>query len=366
MTSLVASGDKPVPRWSASLLALAIVLSPALARADDSDNSSALVTLAPLQPGSLPVTVSAFGQIQPRDTAQQSIAAPLAVRVANVMVRAGVQIPAGTPMMTVIPTPESHAAYVQAQLAARLASNVVARDKSLVQAHLLTQAELAKAENDEANAKSNLEVLEQEGAAGPKTLKAPSESLVMKVDANTGSVVTQGAPLIELAPPDSLILEVGVVASQAVTVNPGDKATITPVGGGQSLQGEVLSREAMIDSSSGLVPIQISFPLGKMLAGETARAVIAAGAAHGYVVPHAAILVDLDDGGNYVMQSVKMVAKQVAVTVLATDGKRDVISGDDLDPKAPVVVVGGMQLSDGMKLRLADAAGTGSKEAGSK
>jgi membrane fusion protein, multidrug efflux system len=315
-----------------------------------------------MQQGSLPVTVTAFGQIQPRDNAQQSIAAPLTVRVSSVMVRAGLQIPAGTPMMTVIPTAESHASYVQAKLAARLANEVVERDKSMVQARLLTQTELAKAENDAANAQSNLQVLEEDGAAGPKTLKAASEALVMKVDANTGSVVQQGAPLIELAPPDSLILEVGVIASQASSINPGDKATITPVGGGQSLQGKVLSREAMIDASTGLVPIQISFPLGKMLAGEMARAVITASAARGYVVPHGAIMVDLDDGGSYVMQSEKMVAKQIAVDVLATNGKQDVISGDDLDPKAPVVVLGGMQLSDGMKLRLAEAGkGAGSK-----
>jgi membrane fusion protein (multidrug efflux system) len=345
-------------RWIVPALMLCIGLSSAVAWADDSDNASALVTVAPIRQGSVPIKVTAFGQIQPRDTAQQTISAPVAVRVSSVLVRAGVQVAPGTPLMTVIPTPESHASYVQAQLAAKLASQVVARDKSLVGAHLLTQAELLKAQNDEANAKQTLAVLEEEGAAGPKTLKAPAAALVMKVDANTGAVVQQGSPLIEWAPPDSLVLEVGVVAAQAANIQPGNAATITPLGSNESFQGKVLSREAMIDSTTGLVPVQISFPLGKMLAGEMARAVVTAGEAKGYVVPHEAVLVD-DDGTIYVVQAVDMAAKKVAVQVVAAGGSHDVISGDDLDPKAPVVLQGNHQLDDGTKLRLAEASPKG-------
>lgn len=340
-------------RSIASFLALAIALAPALARADDDDNASALVTVAKLQPGSLPTNITAFGQVQPGDTAQESIAAPFAARVGAVTVHAGQQITAGTSLLTLVPTPETRAAYKQAQLAARLASQLVERDKSLVQAHLLTQGELLKAQNDEENAKSTLAVMEQEGAAGPSTLKAPFDAIVTKVDAGPGAVVAQGAPVVELAKPNGLVLEVGVVAAQATKIEPGDAAAIAPIGSGESLHGKVLTREAMIDSTTGLVPVQISFPLGKMLAGEVARAIITAGEAKGYVVPHEAVLVDTD-GTVYVVQAVDMQAKKVAVQVLAASGDRDVITGDDLDPKAPVVLQGNHQLDDGTKLRLAE------------
>ena len=76
----------------------------------------------------MPITVTAFGQIKPRDSAQQTISAPIAICVEKVTVRAGMQVPAGAPMITVVPTAESHAAYVQAQLAARLASQLEERD----------------------------------------------------------------------------------------------------------------------------------------------------------------------------------------------------------------------------------------------
>ncbi len=346
-------------RWILPALGLCTALWPALAQADDSDNASALVTVAPIQQGSLPTTITAFGQIQPRDTAQQTIAAQLAVRVSNVKVRAGERIPAGAPMITVAPTPESRASYVQAQLAARLASELVTRDKQLVQERLLTQAELLKAENDEANAKSTLAVLQEEGAAEPqRTLTAPADALITKVDVNPGSIAAQGSPLIEWAPPDSLVLEVGVVSTRAPTIKPGNPVTITPLGSTESFKGTVLSRESIIDATTGLVPVQISFPLDKMLAGEMARAVITAGEAKGLIVPHEAVLVD-DDGTVYVVQAVDMEAKKVAVQVVASDGSHDVISGDDLDPKAPVVLEGNHQLDDGTKLRLADASPKG-------
>jgi membrane fusion protein, multidrug efflux system len=340
-------------RWTLPAAALLIALTPALAWADD-DNASALVTVAKMQQGSLPITVTAFGQVQPGDAAQESVAAPLAARVSAVTVRAGMQVAAGTPMVTLLPTPETSAAYKSAKLAVRLTDELVQRDQQMVNAHLLTQVELAKAQKDAADAKSTLAVMEQEGAAGPNTLKAPFDAIVLKVDAGPGAILQQGAPVVELAKPSGLVLEVGVVAAQAAKIEVGTPATITPLGSDETIQGKVLSREAMIDATTGLVPVQISFPLGKMLAGEMARAVVTAGAAKGYVVPHEAVLVD-DDGTIYVVQAVDMEAKKVAVQVLVANGEQDVISGDDLDANAPVVLQGNHQLDDGTKLRLADA-----------
>jgi hypothetical protein len=56
-----------------------------------------------------------------------------------------------------------------------------------------------------------------------------------------------------------------------------------------------------------------------------------------------------------------MEAKKVAVDILASDGKQDVISGDDLNPKLEVVTTGSKQLDDGTKLRVADSTGASGK-----
>jgi membrane fusion protein (multidrug efflux system) len=87
--------------------------------------------------------------------------------------------------------------------------------------------------------------------------------------------------------------------------------------------------------------------------GETAQVAITIGTVGGYVVPHAAILVD-DNGDTYVVQTEKMVAKTVHVRVLGAHGDEDVIEGP-LDATAPVVLSGNHQLQDGTKVRLTEA-----------
>jgi membrane fusion protein (multidrug efflux system) len=335
-------------------LGLCIGLAPVVALADDADEADAvaLVTLADVAKGSIPVTVTAYGQVQPGDTAQQSIGAPLSVRVSNVMVKAGEQVPAGTKLLTVVPSPESSAAYKQAKLALRLANEIVERDQATAKLHLLTASDLARAEKDLEAAKSDLAVLEEEGAAGPNTFTAPFDAIVMKVDSGPGSVVAQGAPLVELAKPEGLVLEVGVVAAQAASIVSGNDVTIAPLSGATPLSGKVLVREVVVDQTTGLVPVQIEFPLGKMLAGEMARAVITTGSAEGYVVPHEAILVD-DDGSNFLWQSIDMEAKKVKIHVVAAGGDKDVVEGK-INAKAQIVLSGNKQLDDGTKMRVAD------------
>ncbi|MGH7013591.1 MAG: efflux RND transporter periplasmic adaptor subunit [Stellaceae bacterium] len=335
-------------KLSALALASCLVMATAAARADDNDNSSALVKLTAMKQGSLPTNVTAFGQVEPSATAREAITAPFGARVETVAVQTGQEVTKGTPLVTVVPGPDTRAAY-------KLAKDTAIRTRQLAKAHLATASDLAKAESD-------LAVLEEEGASGPRTFKAPYDAIVLKVDAAQGAIVSHGDPLLEIAKPDGLVVKVGIDPGQALSVKSGDAVTLTPFSAsGAAVQGKVAVRGAVINAETGLVPAEIKFPTGKLLVNEMVRATITVGQQSGFVVPHAAIMVDLDDGGSYVMQAEKMVAKQVAVQVLASDGNQDVISGDDLDPKAPVVVEGGMQLDDGTKLRIADTGGTASK-----
>ncbi|MDE2228787.1 MAG: HlyD family efflux transporter periplasmic adaptor subunit [Alphaproteobacteria bacterium] len=339
-------------KLAALALALCLVLPAAAVRADDSDNVSALVKVAQMKQGSLPVTVTAYGQVQPAASAKESMAALLGVRVASVMVQTGQQVAKGAPLLTLMPTAQTRADYL-------LAKQLAERTRSLAKAHLATAADLAKAESD-------LSVLQAGGAAGPNTIKAPYDAIVLKVDAGQGAVVSKGDALLELARPDGLVVNAGIDPGQAMSVKAGDAVALTPFSvTAAAVEGKVVLRSAVVNADSGQVPVQIDFPAGKLLVGEMVRAVITAGQKTGFIVPHSAILVD-DDGTIYVVQDVDNAAKKVAVQVLAAHGDQDVISGDDLDPKAPVVLEGNHQLDDGTKLRLAETQGASSKGAGSK
>jgi len=334
-------------KLSALTLASCLVFAAAAAQADDSDNSSALVKLVAMKQGSLPTYVTAFGQVEPAATAREGITAPFGARVQTVDVQMGQEVTKGTPLVTVVPGPDTKAAY-------KLAKDTYTRTAQLAKAHLATANDLAKAESD-------LSVLEEEGASGPLTIKAPYDAIVLKVDAAQGAIVSHGDSLLEIAKPDGLVVKVGVDPAQALSVKAGEDVTLTPFSqSGTPVQGKVAVRSAVINSDTGLVPTEITFPAGKLLVGEMIRASIKNGDQSGFVVPHAAILVD-DDGTVYVVQNDNMEAKKVAVGVLASDGKQDVISGDDLNPKLQVVTEGAKQLDDGTKLRVANSGGASGK-----
>lgn len=320
---------------------------------DDSDSMSALVTLTKLQKGSLPHVVIAYGKVEASSSATQTIMSPLSAIVTSVDVRAGAQVPQGAPLLTMMPGPKTAADYAQAKSALGVANDLVQRTKKMVAAHLATGQQLADAEKSASDARSTLAALQAQGAGGVQTVRAPFAAIVTAVSTTPGAIVSEGASLVELARPGSLVLGVGVTPSQAADIEPGDKVTITRLGEGENFSGAVTSRGSVVDADDGLVNVNVALPPDKFLLGEMAEARITTAKVSGYVVPHAAILVN-DSGATYVVQSENMVAKKVVVHVLEAAGDTDVIDGP-LDAKAPLVLEGNYQLDDGMKMRVTEA-----------
>lgn len=325
-----------------------------LARADDApdDNSSVLVTLTRLQEGSLPHIVVGYGTVEPSAAGHKTVMAPVSAVVAEVDVRLGEQVPAGAPLIRLAPSPETAASYTQAKSALSVAEHLAASTRKLLLAHLATAQQLADAEKSESDARSALQYLEAVGADGPHVIRAPFRATVTAVSTTPGSIVAEGAALLDLAAPQSLVLNVGVVPAQAAAIHADDTAAVQVIGGGQSVPAKVLLCGAVAEADTGLVPVEIALPPGGFLPGEMAQAAITTGESRGYVVPHEAILAD-DSGNPYVVQAVNGVAHKVPVRVLDAHGDQDVISGA-LDARAPLVLSGNYQLDDGMKVRLAD------------
>lgn len=312
---------------------------------------SVLGKLAPLKQGTLPRILVVYGTVASGSSARHTQMAPLQAAVTDVYVRAGELVKKGAPLVKLTPSPASISAYTQAQSALRVASSLVTRTRSLVGSHLATDQQLFDAEKSEADAKAALAALTAEGAKGAHRLRAPFDAIVTVVSATPGAIVAEGAPLVELARPNGLLLKAGVVPNEAASIDNNDPVRLTPVGGGAALTGHVLFRGSLVDTASGLVPVDISVPQGKALLGEMFRADVTVGHIKGYVVPHHAILVD-DAGATYVVQSHNLVAHKVKVRVLGTDDDSDVIAGP-VDAASPLVVAGAYQMDNGTHIRLA-------------
>ncbi|WP_297494333.1 efflux RND transporter periplasmic adaptor subunit [Acidocella sp.] len=339
------------------LLFGAALLLPYVARAQNTPSvPSVLVQLTTLHKGSLPQAVTAYGTIQPGAAASRTIMAPLPALVESLEVQPGQTVTQGAPLLRLAPSPAAAASYTQAESALQVATGLVARTRDMVAQHLATAQQLADAMKARSDARATLRALQAQGAGGVQTLRAPFAAIVTAVSVTPGSVVAEGAALLQLARAQGLVLQAGLVPGEAVAVTAGDKVAVTPLGGGAMLQGTVLWRGAVVQASDGLVQVAIAVPAGQLLLGEMAQASITTGQLTGYVVPHAAILVD-DQGQAYIVQAENMTAKKIPVQILGGAGAENVITGA-LDPAAPLVLSGNHQLDDGMKMRTAAAGST--------
>lgn len=340
---------------AAAALALGAALAPTLAHPDDApdSNSSVLVTLTRLQQGSLPQVVIGYGTVEPSAAGHKTIMAPVAAVVAEIDVRLGEEVPAGAPLIRLAPSPATAAAYTQAKSALFVAERLVTSTRKLVAGHLATVQQLADAQKAESDARSQLQALDAVGAGGAHVIRAPFRAIVTTLSTTSGSIVAEGAALLDLAAPHSLVLNVGVVPAQAAGIRANDAVAVRLIGGAQPVTAKVLVCGAVAEADTGLVPVEVSLPPSGFMPGEMAQAAITTGEVRGYVVPHDAILAD-DRGNPYVVQAVDGVARKVPVQVLVAHGGQDVISGK-LDARAPLVLTGNYQLDDGMKIRVANS-----------
>jgi membrane fusion protein, multidrug efflux system len=325
---------------------------PAAIRAQDAPTVQA--QLVDLKKGSLPQIVTAYGSVDASTSSQRTVTAPAAAVVEEIYVRKGQEVEKDAPLLRLMPSPATSSSYAQAQSALRVATNLVERTQKMVEQHLATAQQLAEAEKSQGDARAALAALQAQGAAGANVLHAPSRSIVTAISTTPGTIVTEGAALLSLAEAGGLVVKVGVVPAEASDIKPDDPTTVTPLGAAETIATKVLMRGSMIDSTTGMVPVEIALPPGQFLPGQPASAAITVGEAQGYLVPHEAILVD-DNGRPYVVQAVNSTAKQATIHILAANGDQDVIDGP-LDPAAPVVLAGNHQLHDGMKVQAAQAA----------
>lgn len=353
--------DGTIMTRSSLLPALCVAMLSVFLLADADVDQSAEVTLTKLQKGSVDHIIVAYGKVEAGDSATQSIQSRMGAVVGDIYVHVGQQVAKDAPLLVLRPTIKTQADYNQAKSAASAAAAEVERTKKLLADHLATTQQLADAQKSLSDARSTLDSMDAAGAGGTQTVKAPAPAIVTTVSVKPGANVAEGGDLVELAQQSKLVLGVGVTPIQADLVKPGDAVAITRIGDSTKIPGKVESRGSVVDSDDGLINVNISLPQGKFFLNEMAQAAIATAKVSGYVVPHESILVD-DDGSNYVMQSDDLAAKKVTVKVLEPAGKTDVIEGDDLDPKLPLVVQGAHQLDDGAKMRLAEGSDAGGSD----
>lgn len=339
---------------STACLIVALSLTVLKVRADDEAAApapTALVQVTALKRGTLPRTVLVYGTVQPSAATRQAVVSPVSARVVEIKVRLGEAVARDAPLIQLTPTPATAVAYAQAKSQAHVAADMLARTRTMYTQHLATAQQLGDAEKSEGDARAALAALEAQGAAGPNLVRAPYAATVTALSTSIGSIVDVGGALLELARPSALVLAAGVVPTIARQIASGNAAQVTPIGGSEAVDGRVSLRGGAVDTTSGLVPVEVTLPNNSLFPGESASASINTGELKGFVVPHDAVLLN-DEGDTYVVQDVNGTAKKVPITVLGRQGDQDAIDGK-LTENAPLVLAGNYQVDDGMKVQIA-------------
>lgn len=310
---------------------------------------SVLVGVVRPNQGSLPEVVTAYGTATPSLTASRTLSVAQPGQVTALSVVAGSSVRAGQTLMVFAAAPTAISGYTQAKTAVSTARQSRATTAQLVSQQLATRDQLAQADKAVADANAAIAALREEGAGQPvQTLRAPFDGTVVAIPVAQGDRVQPGAALATIARAGGIVVTVGVDPGIRTRVHGGQPVTIERLNGGIAVPGRVVRVAGALNARTRLVDVDVGFPAGAILPGESLRVLIGVGAIGGWVVPHRAVVTANGDARVYQVKNGKAVPVKVAVVLSSPQG--DVVQGE-IDRKRQLIVDGAYQVHDGEAVR---------------
>ncbi len=310
---------------------------------------TASVTTAPVRSETLKDVASVYGVVQADPAATTMIAAPRAVIVARILVRAGEAVAADQVLAEVASAPGADLAYRQAAEAASFGRSDFARVQRLFDERLVASDQLTAAKKTLADAEAGLAAQEKQGAGRARqTLTAPDASVVTSIAVAPGDHVAQDAPLMTLVRRGALSAKLGLEPT-AGRFAAGQAVTVRPTAGGAPIASHLAMVGRAADPASRTLDAVAPLGEGAPPIGSAIEAEVITGAHQGLAVPRAAAV--FDETGAHVFVITGGKARRVFVTV-----GRDY--GDEIEVRGPlnagqtVAVQGAYELQDGMAVKV--------------
>nr|WP_242181850.1 efflux RND transporter periplasmic adaptor subunit [Sphingomonas sp. CARO-RG-8B-R24-01] len=310
---------------------------------------SVLVDTVRPQRGALPAIVTAYGSVAPSVGGTQTLSEAQPGQVTRLLVAVGSVVRAGQPLATFVTAPAARSAYDQAVSALAAARKQRATTAQLLAAQLATQDQQVQADKAVSDAQTALAALLADGAGAPvRTVVAPFAGVVTAAPVAQGDRIQAGAALLTIARSGGIVVSAGVDPAQRAALAVGQAATVTRLSGGPTLAGRVIRVDGALNPQTRLVDVDVQFPGGSLLPGESMQVGIATATVGGWVVPHAAVVAT--GGPTRVFQILGGKAHAVPVRILLSSDRGDVVDGS-LAPDRPLIVAGAYQVQDGDAVR---------------
>ena len=327
-------------------------VSPAAPEQSDSDEAAAptpTVQTAPIQRGRIERNITAYGVVTAQSGDIAILSAAFESRIKKILVVPGQRLDADTPAIEIEPSPDTQLQMLQAKAAVESATKDLDQTRTRFSSHLATNQDLLQSEQNMRLAQLKLDSLQSEGAGGAMKLKAGG--LVARVDVQEGQVAPAGAPLVEVAGSGKLQVRLGLEPADAAGIHAGDRVALQNIGSdGPAVEGKVRMVAQRINPDTRLtdvfvaIPSDAAMPLDAYVRGELTIA-----GADGLVVPRSAVLPDEEGYSLFTVEQGKAVEHKV--TIGLQNDRSAQVSGEGLSAGQMVVVLGNLELEDGMTVK---------------
>jgi RND family efflux transporter MFP subunit len=307
------------------------------------------VQAAPIRHGRIERKITAYGVVAAQTSDIAVLSVPFESRVKKILVVSGQRLDADTPTIEIEPSPDTQLQMLEASVAVESATKDLDQTRSRFGSRLATNQDLLQSEQNLKLAELKYDSMKKAGADGPLTLKA--SGLVIKTDVQEGQVVPAGTPLVEVAGSGKVQVRLGLDPVDAARVHVEDRVSLPDVGSG-SVEGKVQMVAQRINPDTRLVDVFVTLPPDAAMPLDAyVRAELTIAGTDGLVVPRSAVLPDDEGYSLFTVDQGKAVEHKV--TIVSQDDQSAQVSGEGLSAGQMAVVLGNMELEDGMTVQTA-------------
>ncbi len=228
------------------------------------ESPSVLVRTESLKKAPLPSTLTCYGEVNADTRRTVNIGFPRAGAVSRLMVSAGEVVNKGRALLVFRTAPGDALEYRKAQAALNYARDELRRTETLAAKHLATNAQVASARKDLAEAEALLQTQRKLGQSlETERVLAPFDGVVTALNVKEGDRTQAGTTFLQLARKGALRADLGVEPEDVHRVAVGMPVSIDSVfDAGQKAKGRVTEVHGIINPQTRLVDVLVGMSSG--------------------------------------------------------------------------------------------------------
>jgi RND family efflux transporter MFP subunit len=329
---------------------ISLLLLGACAKAgDDAEvKPTASVTTAVVVRGAADEIVAGYGAAEFASDAERTLTAPVEASLVRMLAPAGSRVTVGQAVAELRPTASSSLDLDKAAAESLAADAALGRARRLRAAGLAGDGEVEAAATTARTAGALAKSLSARSSNG-LILRAPATGIVESMVLEAGATAAQGAPVAKIGALAGLRVRLGVESARAATIRAGQAVRLTPLAGGETVSGVVMSVDPRLDPQTRQAGVFVRVPAGALAPGEAVKGeVMLSRRAAAVLAPRASLVFDGDQPAVFTVSGGTAHRRPVTLGVESGD-LVEIASG--LSGGERIVTEGAAALEDGMAVR---------------